>query len=179
MSSRPRPITLADKATEMLQAGLLAWILPGAGHFFLGYRAFGLVYFLAISFPYLAGVLIGGVKYSVNPQENPWLFLAEIGVGSYTVLFTLLSYSLPAKVEYLSYYPETDVAQIYLAVAGLLNVLAVLDALARSQTGGLPVYYHELRHHKPPGTGESPRNAANPPRDVAGQAPPSASGATK
>lgn len=160
MSSRPRPITLVDKAVEMVQAGVLAWLLPGAGHFFLGYRGFALVYFIAISFPYLAGLVIGGVKYSVNPQANPWLFLAELGVGGYTILFTLLSYALPAKLEYMSIYPETDVAQIYLAVAGLLNVLAVLDALARSQTGGLPVYYHEMQARKrdaaPPG-GEGTR----------------------
>lgn len=124
-------------------AGFLAWLLPGAGHYWLGQRALGAVFFLAISFPYLTGLALGGVKTSVDPRSNHWLFLAELGVGSYTVVGYLASRALPNRPEYLSFYPGSDVAQIYLATAGLLNVLAILDALSRAQTGGLPVYYHE------------------------------------
>ena len=133
----------------MLQAGVLAWLLPGAGHWWLGYRRLAVVYFVAISFAYLSGVAIGGAKNLVNPQVNRWLFLAELGVGGYTTGFFLLSRSLPTlpvtePSPYVSYYPEAEVAQIYLAVAGLLNVLAVCDALARGQNAaGLSVFHHE------------------------------------
>ncbi len=101
------------------------------------------VFFIAITFPYLTGLALGGVKTSVDPRSNHWLFLAELGVGSYTVVGYLVSRALPDRPEYMSFYPGSDVAQIYLATAGLLNVLAVLDALSRAQTGGLPVYHHE------------------------------------
>jgi len=139
-----------DPTTKMFQAGLLAWILPGAGHWVLGQRKFALVFFLAISFPYLTGVAIGGVKTSVNASANKWLFLAELGVGGYTTGFSMLNRSIgPVKeadaLKYISYYPASDVAQIYLAVAGLLNLLAILDALARAQTGGQPVFAHETQ----------------------------------
>ena len=40
--------------------------------------------------------------------------------------------------------------QTGLAVAGLLNLLAILDALARAQTGGLPVFYQELEPETDP-----------------------------
>lgn len=133
----------------MVQAGVLAWILPGAGHYFLGHRGLALVLFVAISFAYGTGLAVGGVKNSVNPRVNRWLFLAELGVGGYTIAGYVVSNRLPihdAKElsPYVSFYPESDVAQIYLAVGGLLNLLAILDALARAQTGGLPVFYHEL-----------------------------------
>lgn len=138
-----------DFSARMTQAGLLAWILPGAGHFFLGQRGMAAVFFVSISFAYWAGVAVGGVKGSVNPRENKWLFIAEMGVGGYTTGCFLISQSLgnvPAaeSLQYSSFYPESDVAQIYLAVAGLLNVLAILDALARAQAGGLPVLHREL-----------------------------------
>jgi hypothetical protein len=88
------------------------------------------------------------VKDSVNPRSNHWPFLAEIGVGSYTIAgyaaSSHLQASAPDDVSLMSFYPGSDVAQIYLAVGGLLNLLAILDALARAQTGGLPVFYHEL-----------------------------------
>lgn len=132
----------------MLPAGILAWILPGAGHFYLGQRGLALVFFTAISFAYGAGLAIGGVKNSVNPRANRWLFLAEIGIGSYTTVGYFVSSRLPTYPPdelspYVSFYPESDVAQIYLAVGGLLNVLAILDALTRAQTGGLPVFHRE------------------------------------
>jgi hypothetical protein len=128
-----------------IQAGVLAWILPGAGHFALGHRGLAAVFFIGISLPYLTGVAIGGVKYSVNAKENIWLFAAEMGVGGYTTAFSLWGATLKGpRAEYESYFPESDVAQIYLAAAGLLNVLAVLDALSRAQTGGLPTYHRDL-----------------------------------
>jgi len=157
-----------------MQAGILAWILPGAGHYWLGHKKLAAVFFAAISLPYLTGAAIGGVKTTLNPFLNHWLFLAELGVGSYTAAGFFLANSVggidaretaaiirrtgafsalsPERqnaresqiVRYVSYYPSADVAQIYLAVAGLLNLLAILDAIARAQTGGEPVFYHEL-----------------------------------
>ena len=144
----------APDAVRSIQAAMLAWILPGAGHFYLGHRGLASVFFIAISFPFWTGVALGGVKDSVNPRANKWLFLAEMCAGGYTTVCFIASNqivskiaALPSKAErdqaavaYTSYYPESDVAQIYLATAGLLNLLAVLDALARGQSGGLPTF---------------------------------------
>ncbi len=45
--------------------------------------------------------------------------------------------------RYIAIYPGSDVAQIYLATAGLLNLLVILDAMSRSQYGA-PTF------HRPP-----------------------------
>jgi hypothetical protein len=137
-----------DPTLRTIQAGLLGWLIPGAGHWLLGLRGFAWVYFIAISGSYLIGMLIGGVKTSVDPQGNVWLFLAEMGVGAYTTVFYLIARALPTVAAYqesvyVSYFPGQDIAQIYLSVAGLMNVIALLDAIARAQTGGLPVFHHE------------------------------------
>ncbi|MBN2447634.1 MAG: hypothetical protein JXO22_12950 [Phycisphaerae bacterium] len=168
-------------ADKMIQAGVLAWLIPGGGHFLLGHRALGAVFFAAISFTFFFGLALGGIKNSVNPFTNRWLFLAELGTGGYTVA----SYVVNLKVgeikpqqlatprdsntpdprdqidpdvyaKYVSFYPAADVAQIYLATAGLLNLLAILDALTRAQTGGLPTYYRELAEHLGPPAGGKP-----------------------
>jgi hypothetical protein len=143
----------AADATRSIQAAILAWILPGAGHYYLGHRGIAAVFFVAISVPYWTGVAIGGVKDSVNPVANKWLFLAEMCSGGYTTTSYFASRriesqlaALPARereqqaIPFSSYYPESDVAQIYLATAGLLNLLAILDALARAQTNGAPTF---------------------------------------
>lgn len=152
-----RPVVKPNQdAARTMQAAILAWILPGAGHFFLGHRGLGAVFFVAISFPFWTGVALGGVKDSVNPRTNKWLFLAEMCSGGYTTVCFIASNQIVAKIDalpkaqqakarvaYTSYFPESDVAQIYLATAGLLNLLAVLDALARAQNGGLPTFTQE------------------------------------
>ena len=148
-----------NSTTRVLQTGVLAWILPGAGHFYLGHRGLAAVFFVAITFAYGTGLAIGGVKNSVNPRVNRWLFLAEIGIGGYTTVGYFVSNALPTYPPnelspYVSFYPQSDVAQIYLAVGGLLNLLAILDALTRAQTGGLPVFHTELTPRSEAGGGE-------------------------
>ena len=150
----------------MMQAGLLAWILPGLGHYRLGHRRLAVVFFLAISIPYWTGLAVGGIKNNINPWSNRWLFLAEMGTGGYTSLGLVINRNVgeldPQKLadpkylntvppeeqerylKYMSYYPESDIAVIYLATAGLLNILAILDAITRAKTGGLPTFYRHL-----------------------------------
>lgn len=137
-----------NSLTRTILAGIFAWLIPGAGHYYLRQRNMAAVYFIAITFVYGVGLAVGGVKNSVNPRTNPWLFLAELGIGGYTGLGYVVSSQIPdydpkEPSPYISYYPEADVAQIYLAIGGLLNLLAILDALMRAQTGGLPVLFFE------------------------------------
>lgn len=140
--------TNAPAAAQAFQAGILAWILPGAGHFFLGQRGMAAIFFVAISVPFWTGIAVGGVKDQIDPRGNRWLFAAAIGIGGYTTACTLVRNTIPSAPPdspspYVSYFPESEVAQIYIAVAGLLNVMAILDAISRAQTGGLPVFHHE------------------------------------
>jgi hypothetical protein len=172
MSREDRTETSGPPAStaKLVQAGLLSWILPGAGHWMLGHRGLAAVFFAAISLPFWTGLAIGGLKSSVNPWSNPWLFLAEMGTGGYTSVSLLANRTIgdlnpqaladpkylnkvtseqrKKYLPYMSFYPESDVAQIYLATAGLLNVLVILDAIARAQTGGLPTF----REPEPPPT---------------------------
>ncbi|GMU80526.1 MAG: hypothetical protein IT450_04510 [Phycisphaerales bacterium] len=137
-----------------VKAGILAWLIPGGGHWIAGHRGLAHIYFWSITFAYVAGMLVGGAKGSVDPRNNGWLFLAELGIGGYTVVFWLIANAIPTIPAhqfspYLSIYPEADISMIYLSVAGLLNVLAILDAIARTQTDGLPVFHHEQKPATP------------------------------
>ncbi len=153
-----RKSTSADTTTRSIQAGLAAWVIPGAGHFVLGHRGLAIVFFVAITFPYTVGLALGGVANFANPRVNKWLFLAELPVGGYTVPAYMASRSVERDLQrraqrgeeidvrdYYAYFPASDVAQIYLATAGLLNILAILDAIARAQTGGLPTFHRQLQ----------------------------------
>jgi hypothetical protein len=163
-----------------IQAGVLSWLIPGAGHWRLGYRGLAIVFFSAVSFPFWTGMALGGVLGSANLATNKWLLLAEAGAGGYTLPCWLISLKLDRQIlselsaapgnqrytrvpdqqrdsvgydkylraayghNYMSDHPGADIAQIYLTAAGLLNLLVILDAISRAQTG-LPTFQRELR----------------------------------
>ena len=119
------------KSHHVIVVGLLSWLIPGAGHIYLGQRSRGIVIFLAISCAFWIGVFIGGAHSTVNWVDNRAWFFAQIFAGAYALLTMLIGY-LPSAMA--SYGKTLDLATIYTGVAGLLNVLVILDALGRSAT---------------------------------------------
>lgn len=110
-------------------AGLLAWVLPGGGHFFLGRgrRGFllgGMVYLL-----YTNGLLLGGHLDGLHNVNDVGLLayvfgLCDLGSGLLYIAslwggLGLVDQASRATAEY---------GNIFLRVAGLLNYLLVLDA---------------------------------------------------
>src|SRR6185436_3361442 len=52
----------------------LAWLVPGLGHFLIGQKARGIIFFAAIHLLFGAGLLVGGIR-SINPPEQPiWTY---------------------------------------------------------------------------------------------------------
>ncbi|RLS34127.1 MAG: hypothetical protein DWH79_05210 [Planctomycetota bacterium] len=65
-------------------AALLAWCVPGLGHFYQGRRHKGGLFMGVILGMFLAGVWLGGGKVvyaSWKPAEPRWAFVCQAGVG--------------------------------------------------------------------------------------------------
>ena len=110
-------------------AGLLAWLIPGAGHFYVGQKGRAAVFFIALNLTFWIGMAIGGLHSTVDPQANKAWFFAQICAGLNTILSLILN-KIPSAMP--SYGKTLDLAIIYTAVAGLLNVLVVFDAMVRA-----------------------------------------------
>ncbi|MHC4091766.1 MAG: DUF6677 family protein [Planctomycetota bacterium] len=117
-------------------AGLLAWIVPGLGHLFIGERARGLIYLIAITVTFWGGIAIGGVRDTVNPRARTAWFMAQTCTG----VNCLVAYNWgeqirrdpEAPVSTRAHHRSADTAVVYTGIAGLLNLLAILDALVRA-----------------------------------------------
>jgi hypothetical protein len=105
-------------------ASLLAWVFPGAGHFYLGKWGRGLVFLGIIATSLTLGCLLDGNLYRVLPNE-PLSMLATIGamgVGApYFVLRFLLGYTGDVVASGYEY------GSAFILTAGLMNLLLVLD----------------------------------------------------
>lgn len=113
-------------------AGLLAWILPGAGHFYLGHWKRGLIFLVAIGATFWSGVAIGAVRYTVDPHERTAWFMAQLCTGTHGLAACVWGESArshtPAPAASPSY-RSSDTGVVYSGVAGLLNLLVIVNAL--------------------------------------------------
>jgi hypothetical protein len=105
---------------------LLAWVVPGLGHWILGLRQRAMVIFVAIVSTFVIGLLLGGIEM-IDPQNSTAWFCAQILTG------------IPALISVKVQNPDilaglgrgVDLGQVYAGVAGLLNLLCILDVLMR------------------------------------------------
>jgi len=66
-------------------AALLAWLIPGAGHFYQGRRTKGALYLVCILSAWILGFALGGghvVYASWQPGDKRWHYLLQAGVGA-------------------------------------------------------------------------------------------------
>ena len=113
---------------------LAAWLVPGLGHLLLKRRGRAAIIFLCVGSLAVAGYAMRGQVYSMRGGDMFEFmgFLSEIGSGAFYFLARLLE---PHGAN------TALVAGVYgtrfLAIAGLLNFLCVLDAwgIARPEKG--------------------------------------------
>jgi len=61
-------------------AMMLAWLIPGLGHVYVGRFKRGIILFLTISITFWSGIAIGGVM-TADSQNERWWFFAEMFTG--------------------------------------------------------------------------------------------------
>ena len=118
--------------TAVYFVGVLAWLIPGAGHWLLGMRQRAVVIFVAICSTFLIGLVLGSIEM-IDPQYAKAWFCAQILTGLPAIIATLQQDSTIIISEISGYGRGVDVGQVYAGVAGLLNLICILDALLRSQ----------------------------------------------
>ncbi|MGH9563604.1 MAG: DUF6677 family protein [Terracidiphilus sp.] len=104
---------------------LAAWILPGMGHLLLGRRGRALMLFLVVSCLALIGFLAKGQVFPPH-SDDPFGtlgFLADACSGIFFVLAHLFERTGPDVSR-----AAGDYGTRFVAAAGIVNLLAVLDA---------------------------------------------------
>jgi uncharacterized protein DUF6677 len=104
---------------------IVAWLIPGGGHFLLGITRKATIFFVVLTSMYVIGLLLGGRLFPLQMSE-PLVFLsalAEWAVGVPRLTAVIGGFGVGDVVAATYEYGNT-----FLIVAGLLNSLVVLDA---------------------------------------------------
>ena len=132
-------------------AALLAWLWPGLGHFYQRRYAKGALFMVCVLATYFFGLALGEGKVvyaSWNQTERRWQFALQAGVGlpaapaviqnivvrggGEPMLRGLMAPPVDARQLadwHLHLNQRFEMGTLYTVVAGLLNILAVFDAL--------------------------------------------------
>lgn len=114
----------ADRPHPVL-ASVAGWLVPGAGHFVAGQTRKAVIFFLALTFMHVIGLLLGGRLFPLE-WSDPLVFLSALAEWSL---------GLPRITSWLGSFGQGDVVAVtyeygntFLIVSGLLNTLVILDA---------------------------------------------------
>ena len=125
-----------------LGAALAAWLVPGAGHYLVGERRRGVILFVLLLTLWTTGLLIGGISVIDRRDNTAWFAPQSLFAPSLAVDFvhqTLRNQNpKPIPGDQPSYEPSfgrvNEQGILYTGLAGLLNLLAIIDVLYHDPT---------------------------------------------
>ena len=104
---------------------LAAWAIPGAGHFWSGRHSKGIVFLIVLPLMFAIGLAVQGRLFPFE-MADPLVglaALADVGIGIPYFIAAALGLG-QGEVRAVTY----EYGNSYIIVAGLLNLLVVIDA---------------------------------------------------
>ena len=106
-------------------AAVVAWLVPGAGHWYLGRRGRALAFLGLVAASLALGVALHGNLYRPLPGQ-PLTYLATLGCMGMGLPYFLLRYLAGYTGDVIA--PGYEYGTAFILTAGLMNLLLVLDA---------------------------------------------------
>ena len=117
----------------LIVVGLLGWFIPGAGHLLINEKRRAMIIFATIVATFVIGLYIGSIGV-INPVSAKSWYVAQImnsplvaGLGHITKSRGYCVFGRP-----------NEIGQIYTSIAGLLNLLCIVNAVYIAHAGKAP-----------------------------------------
>ena len=121
-----------NHALYLVTIGVLAWLVPGAGHYALNDHRRAAVIGVTIVLTFLVGLYIGSIGVIDPVGAKPW-YAAQIMNSPIVFLLGRLS----ATGHFPVYGRPNEIGQIYTSTAGLLNLLCIVNAIHMAHRQGM------------------------------------------
>ena len=108
---------------------ILAFLIPGAGHFYLGRRARALAFFAIILLLFVIGLSIDGRLYTVQQGSLLSLLATAGSMGSGVLYFIARAMGPFGDITSITF----EYGTAFVLTAGLMNLLLMLDAFDISE----------------------------------------------
>lgn len=109
---------------------IVAWLVPGAGHLFLGRKGRAVIIFASVSLCFAVGLLMRGPFFEPSSTGDILTrvvqyggFIGDLAAGLLYFVSSWLGYGPPQSAGH-----NPEYGSKFLVCAGLLNILAMVDA---------------------------------------------------
>jgi len=119
-----------DHSLFLVIVAVLAWAVPGAGHFVIKERKRAIIIFITITLTFLTGLYVGSVGVIDPVGAWPW-YIAQMMASPAVGMLGQITKTR----QYTSYGKPADIGQIYTSIAGMLNLLCIISAVFMAYTG--------------------------------------------
>lgn len=130
MPASPATVSSSTPLRSPLLVIVLAWLIPGSGHFLLGRRGRGAIVFVTVLVTFLLAILMRGPMFQVSANGDLLSrliqyggFLGDVATGLLYFVSVWLGYAPPDQAGH-----TPDYGSKFIVAAGLLNILAIVDA---------------------------------------------------
>jgi len=120
------PIEIEMAGSKLFGYLVIAWLIPGAGHYLLGKRVRAVAFLILVLASVAIGCSLGGNLHRILPNE-PLTILATIGAMGMGVPYFILRYAAGYVGDMIS--TTYEYGSAFLLTAGLMNLLLILDVL--------------------------------------------------
>jgi hypothetical protein len=143
-AERRQTTVIPEPAPGALFAAILGWLVPGLGHWVLGYRKQAVILAVLLLGSFWGGEFVSS-GYAVTRREHPIFFYGQVGNGASAIIANGLQWGdLPAPLviqrQSTPFARPTGIDRkippllttgiLFTSVSGLLNMLVVLQLLA-------------------------------------------------
>lgn len=124
-SPQTRTVAATTPSAMAIVAPAIAWLIPGAGHLIQKRWLRGLMLLICVAAMFAFGLAMDGKIYKSNTGDMLDIlgFISDLGGGGLYILGRMLDWGGTAI-----YIAAADYGTKFIAVAGLLNIISMVDA---------------------------------------------------
>lgn len=111
-----------DNTLFLVFVGLISWTVPGAGYYLLNEKKRAIIVFVTVTLTFGLGLYVGSVGVIDYITSWPW-YIAQMMTSPAVALLGRLG----ATGAYPVFGKPNEIGQIYTSIAGLLNLLCVVN----------------------------------------------------
>lgn len=108
----------------VIMTGLAAWTIPGAGHMMIGRKKHALIICVTVLLTFAIGIYVGSIGVIDSVGSWPW-FIAQSMNSPAVIIINNATRAGAFPV----YGRPLEIGQIYTSIAGLLNLLCIINAV--------------------------------------------------
>jgi hypothetical protein len=129
VQAKKSPKSALHPPQKWIMPVFLGWLVPGGGHFYLKRWNHGGLLLFSVAGMFLFGLMMRGRMFTPESGDlfttvvNYGGYLGDLATGLLYFLASWLGYSQPLLAS-----PVSDYGTKFLVCAGLLNILAMVDA---------------------------------------------------